>query len=361
MPEEASADSWVNSLHAIEVPLVVAAQAATPQWLEDALGTYTEWIHPTSAFTVVGPLLFALMKQSLATQMLLVFGIADLVNLVLKWLLAGDRPYWASQDVRQFPMTCEGGYGMPSGHVQAFTTVTYFCLARVRAARAAFAGHAALVSVGAYSRVYTGAHFPSQTVVAWVVGAMFGLGGHELLATARAGSWLGARAPQRRRLAALAGITGLSVTLVLGIFVAVRLSGRDPLASLVRADAACRSARGVIGLVWETAARVWGMLLGLTAAAAVLPWTDDVLLELKGSHSRWRLVLAVAAVILHSQCLGVVTEVAKHARDGPDGPASVVISAFLGFAGVAFAAPLGMLVSLLVRALALDGAADKLR
>jgi hypothetical protein len=37
---------------------------------------------------------------------------ADWTNLNLKFIAQGDRPYWVSPLVREFPHTCESGYGM---------------------------------------------------------------------------------------------------------------------------------------------------------------------------------------------------------------------------------------------------------
>ena len=54
---------------------------------------------------------------------LFAFLTADATNAWLKWPLEGGRPYWMDARVRQFPMTCEVGFGDPSGHVMVTTTV----------------------------------------------------------------------------------------------------------------------------------------------------------------------------------------------------------------------------------------------
>lgn len=165
-------------MHHLEIPYVVEIQEITPKWLEMALATYTEWIHPSSVLSIIVPLLFGLMQRALAVDLVLVSCSADILNLILKWLFMGDRPYWASNQVRQFPMTCEGGFGMPSGHVQAFTAATTFLLLRFGVGSVGFAVQIFLVVIGGYSRIYTGSHFPSQTVLGWAVGVGCGVGGH---------------------------------------------------------------------------------------------------------------------------------------------------------------------------------------
>ena len=56
--------------------------------------------------------------------------LADWLNLNLKFIFEGDRPYWLSNDeVNQFDTTCETGYGMPSGHCMvssAFSLMSFF-------------------------------------------------------------------------------------------------------------------------------------------------------------------------------------------------------------------------------------------
>lgn len=340
--------SWVNTLHAAEVPIVVAVQAATPHWLEEALALYTEWIHPNTAFTFVAPLLFALAKRAVAMHLLVVCACTDITNLVLKWLIAGDRPYWASEDVRQFRMTCEGGYGMPSGHVMAFTAVTYFLLARLRAPRYLYVFHAALVCIGAYSRVYTGAHFPSQTMAGWAVGATYGLSGHRILASGGASPYVGAKAAGMTRSLIFAGLAALLLSGVLALFYGLHHGGRDPMASVLEARRACRSELGVIGLVSETAARVLGVLLGVAASSLWTPCTDEVFPLNFGVLDALRGATALGAISIHSRCLGALAIVAKDLSDGPDGPLSILLAASQGLACVVLAAVLGQLTQLAV-------------
>jgi len=328
----------VNVVHAMEVPIVLGIQDMTPSGFEGVLGFYTEWIHPSVALTVVVPFLFGLGRRATAIHLTLTFCASDVANLLLKCALAGDRPYWASASVRQFPMTCEGGYGLPSGHVQAFSAVTYFLLTRLRASRAVFAVHALLVIVGAYSRVYTGAHFPSQTLLGWAVGAAFGVGGQRLLAGPQASRLLGPGTKPLRRAGLLAAFAAAGAAAMVLTYAALELVGRDPFASLAHARAACHSARGVIGLVFETAAKILGVLLGVAAVALVFPSVDG-----PEHTTSARCALAALGVALHRQAMGRLGEEARALSDGPDGPASVGIAAALGAAGIMLAAPLSLL------------------
>lgn len=102
--------------------------------------------------------------------------IADLTNATLKWPFAGDRPYWVDADrVRQFSITCESGYGHPSGHCMA--TAAFWCTLYPRLRRVFGAVPTVLclsiflVLVG-LSRVHVGAHFPSQALAGLICGAL---------------------------------------------------------------------------------------------------------------------------------------------------------------------------------------------
>ena len=120
-------------------------------------------MHPNLAFRLCAVVAVALGRENLALRLLLSFGVADAVNFILKQWLCGDRPYWVSAEVLQFSSTCEAGYGMPSGHMNAVAAMLTVLdhEARSFGLRCAFA---ALLVVTAVSRVVTGSHFPSQTV-----------------------------------------------------------------------------------------------------------------------------------------------------------------------------------------------------
>ena len=83
---------------------------------------FFNWIstvsNPALVVHYVVPLL-SMCQPVLALEVLVVYVAADVTNLLLKWPLQGDRPFWMDPSVRQFGgNTCEVGFGMPSGHMQ---------------------------------------------------------------------------------------------------------------------------------------------------------------------------------------------------------------------------------------------------
>lgn len=330
---------FVNAVHAAEIPLVLAVQASTPDWLQAGLELYTEWIHPVTALTVAAPVFFGLGRRTLAVNFILVVSTSDIANTLLKWVFAGNRPYWSSQDVRQFAMTCEAGYGMPSGHVQAFTTATYFLIMRLCVSRTILVAHCAVIVLAAYSRVYTGAHFPSQTLAAWGVGATFGLGGHRLISSPLVAGCFSADQSRLKRFIAVKCLGALCATVAIGTFCMLGHLGRNPLESLAHAHAGCRSSRGVIGLVFESAAGVLGALAGVAAVVAVGPCTDS-----REPINFRQLSAAVGCALTLRLALNAAAKAAAAVlSDGPDRPRSVGLAFAVSFLRVALAAPLGWL------------------
>ncbi|KAF3699584.1 Glucose-6-phosphatase [Channa argus] len=75
-----------------------------------------------NTFFLLFPIWFHV-QQAEAVKLVWVAVVGDWVNLMLKWLLFGDRPYWWVQEtgfygnssqplIEQFPMTCETGPGI---------------------------------------------------------------------------------------------------------------------------------------------------------------------------------------------------------------------------------------------------------
>lgn len=189
-------------------------------------------LDPKYVFLIYAPILFALNKK-VGHRMLLALTLTEWANQVLKWLLAGERPYWyvherahelarinnstaSAEDsdlgsllsianqplaqLRQFPVTCELGAGSPSGHAMVTATVWYILISsylnnelpvfnRVNygsqeqqtAKKAALGDMLARFSWCMYtlvlvavsvSRVYLACHFPHQCLCGAVLGVL---------------------------------------------------------------------------------------------------------------------------------------------------------------------------------------------
>ncbi|XP_064225262.1 glucose-6-phosphatase catalytic subunit 1 isoform X2 [Aotus nancymaae] len=81
-----------------------------------------------NAFYVIFPIWFHL-QEAVGIKLLWVAVIGDWLNLVFKWILFGQRPYWWVLDtdyysntsvplIKQFPITCETGPGEQKADLQ---------------------------------------------------------------------------------------------------------------------------------------------------------------------------------------------------------------------------------------------------
>ncbi|XP_043859812.1 glucose-6-phosphatase catalytic subunit 1 [Dromiciops gliroides] len=149
-----------------------------------------------NAFYVLFPIWFHV-QEAVGIKLLWVAVIGDWLNLVFKWILFGQRPYWWVLDtdyyvstsvpvIKQFPNTCETGPGSPSGHAMGAAGVYYVIVTSIlsltrgkKKPTLRFRCLQVLLWLGFWlvqlnvclSRIYLAAHFPHQ-VVAGVLSGM---------------------------------------------------------------------------------------------------------------------------------------------------------------------------------------------
>ncbi|KAM9296224.1 glucose-6-phosphatase catalytic subunit 1-like [Gastrophryne carolinensis] len=148
-----------------------------------------------STFYIFFPIWFHIC-ESVGTKLIWVAVIGDWLNLVFKWILFGQRPYWwvhetfyysdgLAPEIKQFPVTCETGPGSPSGHAMGSAAVGYVM---VCALQALAHNHSSLktwcqrwvlwtvfwgIQINVcLSRVFVAAHFPHQVVSGIISGIL---------------------------------------------------------------------------------------------------------------------------------------------------------------------------------------------
>ncbi|XP_018553148.1 glucose-6-phosphatase catalytic subunit 1-like isoform X2 [Lates calcarifer] len=150
-----------------------------------------------STFFLLFPVWFHV-QQAEAVKLVWVAVVGDWVNLMLKWLLFGERPYWWVQEtgyygnssqpmIEQFPMTCETGPGSPSGHAMGAAAVCYTMMSSLLATVLKKEGQRVrkwCVRVSLWmlfgcvqmcvclSRVFVAAHFPHQVITGVIIGIL---------------------------------------------------------------------------------------------------------------------------------------------------------------------------------------------
>ncbi|NXE99338.1 G6PC3 phosphatase, partial [Menura novaehollandiae] len=185
----------MDALHEAGIHVAVALQDGPP-WLEQFWLFLTSQLDPKSIYTVCFPLARGL-DERVALMVLWIGLVAEWLNVVLKWFLFGERPYWWIHEsglsrreplpLRQFPVTCETGPGDPSGHcmilgaalwplVTALTKQVSLCSQRRMLRLIPFLVYALLLVAMGLSRIFVLAHFPHQVVTGSLAGAALGWG-----------------------------------------------------------------------------------------------------------------------------------------------------------------------------------------
>ncbi|KAF1380029.1 hypothetical protein PFLUV_G00182250 [Perca fluviatilis] len=150
-----------------------------------------------NTFFLLFPIWFYV-RQADAIRLVWVAVVGDWINLMLKWLLFGERPYWWVQEtgyygntsqpmIEQFPMTCETGPGSPSGHAMGAAAVYYTMMSSLFTTVLKKEGHQIrkwCVRVSLWtlfwcvqlcvclSRVFVAAHFPHQVITGVFIGIL---------------------------------------------------------------------------------------------------------------------------------------------------------------------------------------------
>ncbi|KAI1896518.1 hypothetical protein AGOR_G00095600 [Albula goreensis] len=184
----------MDLLHSIGIDVAVYLQAQGhdyENWFQ--LASTVADLHTT--FFILFPIWFHLWRE-VGIKLIWVAVIGDWLNLVLKWVLFGERPYWWVHEtqyygstqppaLQQFPITCETGPGSPSGHAMGSAGVWYVMVTAVLSI-AAERKHSAVITgflrLGLWtvfwsvellvcmSRVYMAAHFPHQVITGVISG-----------------------------------------------------------------------------------------------------------------------------------------------------------------------------------------------
>ncbi|CAM9790977.1 unnamed protein product [Bubo scandiacus] len=206
-----------------------------------------------NAFFVLFPIWFHF-SESVGIRLIWVAVIGDWLNLVFKWILFGERPYWwvhetdyysnsSAPEIQQFPLTCETGPGSPSGHAMGAAGVYYVMVTALLSSAMGkkqsrtlkywvlwmvlWTGFWAVQVCVCLSRVFIAAHFPHQ-VIAGVISGM-----------AVAKTFQHVRCIYHASLRRYLGVTFFLFSFALGFYLLLRVLGVDLLWTLEKAQRWC--------------------------------------------------------------------------------------------------------------------------
>ncbi|XP_023676599.1 glucose-6-phosphatase 3 [Paramormyrops kingsleyae] len=184
----------MQSVHTQGIWMAEALQKTLADY-EDVWLFVTHMGDPKAAFLLCFPVTYYLSRRT-GVAVLWVAAISEWLNLMFKWVLFGERPFWwigesrlfgkNPPQVRQFSTTCETGPGSPSGHAMVTSAVCWvmastlasFLYLHTRSVLLRAAPYllyvVVLVAVG-ISRVFTLAHFPHQVIAGSLTGITIGV------------------------------------------------------------------------------------------------------------------------------------------------------------------------------------------
>ncbi|KAK2876997.1 hypothetical protein QQF64_004153 [Cirrhinus molitorella] len=150
---------------------------------------------PKAAVLLVFPVVFNIHRRT-GIAVLWVAALSEWLNLVFKWVLFGERPYWwigqsglfstNPPKVQQFLSTCETGPGSPSGHAMITGAVWWVIVSSLASFFHARTGSKVLAAVPyllyavflgcvGLSRIFILAHFPHQVIAGFLTGVLLGI------------------------------------------------------------------------------------------------------------------------------------------------------------------------------------------
>ncbi|XP_067168026.1 glucose-6-phosphatase catalytic subunit 1 [Apteryx mantelli] len=206
-----------------------------------------------NTFFVLFPLWFHFCRP-VGIRLLWVAVIGDWLNLIFKWLLFGERPYWwvhetdyyhnsSAPQIQQFPLTCETGPGSPSGHAMGAAGVYYVMVTALLSIAAGeqqaktlkywvlwtvlWTGFWAVQVCVCLSRIFIAAHFPHQ-VITGVISGM-----------AVAETFQHVRSIYSASLRWYLAVTAFLLGFALGLYALLRALGVDLLWTLAKAQRWC--------------------------------------------------------------------------------------------------------------------------
>ncbi|XP_015995170.2 glucose-6-phosphatase 3 isoform X1 [Rousettus aegyptiacus] len=214
------AGSWITMESTLNAGIAMAeAMQNQLPWLEKVWLWVTFLGDPKNLYLFYFPAAYYASRR-VGVAVLWISLITEWLNLVFKWLLFGDRPFWwvhesgyygqAPAQVHQYPSSCETGPGSPSGHCM-ITGAALWPIMTAISSQVASRAHSRwvrmmpslvyctfLLAVG-LSRIFLLAHFPHQVLSGLITGAVLG--------------WLMApRVPMERELS-FYGLTSLALLL----------------------------------------------------------------------------------------------------------------------------------------------------
>ncbi len=149
------------------IELILSLQAAIGVWAVRPLNFFTS-LGYQEFFMLFLPLIYWCWDSVLGVRVGIALFLSIGVNDLFKMGFNDPRPYWYDTRV-DLLADPEPAFGLPSGHAQNAVVLWSVLAAHLRK-NWAWAVAGALAFLIGFSRIYLGAHFPTDVIVGWLIG-----------------------------------------------------------------------------------------------------------------------------------------------------------------------------------------------
>jgi membrane-associated phospholipid phosphatase len=137
-------------------------------WLEPVMLFFT-WLGFPVTYVVLVSILYWCVDSKLGQRFAIFLLLAGSINEILKRLFHAPRPYWVDSRIRPVG-SASTAFGLPSGHAQ-ISVVWIFVGIAIKKWWGWVLSFVLIIMIG-LSRIYLGAHSPTQVVVGWILGGV---------------------------------------------------------------------------------------------------------------------------------------------------------------------------------------------
>lgn len=253
-------------------------------WLTPIMQVFT-FIGNEEFFLLVLPALLWCVDIGLGVRIGLILLTSNGVNSLFKLAFGTPRPYWVNPKVKA--LSTGTAFGLPSGHAQTALSV-WGRLAAWIGRSWAYLFFGALILLISISRPYLGVHYPTDTLLGWVIGGI--LLGAFLIFDKPISKWLSRLSVGKQSLLSFV----ISIVLIcLGLLVSQATANRPvPTEWIAGAASAAPGSEAIDPLSINEFFSTAGVFFGLGAGAALLyqwdvfhvrgPWWQRLLRYLVG-------------------------------------------------------------------------------
>jgi len=169
LPAYLAEGSFLGNFVSMEVRWQIALQRC--EWIK-WVAIVMHWGLKEEGLFMILPFLVYMMTPRIALNGVMIIGISEVVNGLVKWAIAFPRPFWVYKDVQNKDNCWEGDYSTPSGHTQLITSMfTILCLDD-KSNTGLWVGLSLVCITTGVCRVYTGVHYFHDIVGGWLLGVI---------------------------------------------------------------------------------------------------------------------------------------------------------------------------------------------